>query len=49
VIRSPTPAVERMRQYCRRRRWRRLVVRVESDATEIEELVARGYLKVQSY
>ena len=28
VIRSPTPAVERMRQYRRRRRWKRLIVRV---------------------
>ena len=28
VIRSPTPAVERMRRYRRRRRWKRLIVRV---------------------
>jgi hypothetical protein len=44
VIRSPTPAVERMRQYRRRRRWKRLIVRVELDATEIGVLVSRGYL-----
>ena len=44
MIRSPTPAAERMRQYRRRRRWKRLIVRVELDATEIGVLVSRGYL-----
>ena len=44
MIRSPTPAVERMRQYRRRRRWKRLIVRVELDAIEIEALATRGYL-----
>ena len=44
MIRSRSPAAERMRQYRRRRRWKRLIVRVELDATEIEVLVARGYL-----
>ena len=44
MIRSPTPAVERMRQYRRRRRWKRLIVRVELDAIEIEVLATRGYL-----
>jgi hypothetical protein len=34
VIRSATPPVKRM-QYRRRRRWKRLIVRVELDATEI--------------
>jgi hypothetical protein len=33
-----------MRQYRRRRRWKRLLVRVELDATEIGVLVSRGYL-----
>jgi hypothetical protein len=28
----------------RRRRWKRLIVRVELDATEIGVLVSRGYL-----
>ena len=44
MIRSATPAVERMRQYRRRRRWKRLVVRVELEPAEIEVLVKRGYL-----
>jgi hypothetical protein len=44
VIRSRTPAAERMRQYRRRRGWKRLIVRVELDATEIGALVSRGYL-----
>jgi hypothetical protein len=44
VIRSATPPAERMRQYRRRRRWKRLLVRVELDATEIGVLVSRGYL-----
>jgi len=39
-----TPSAERMRQYRRRRRWKRLLVRVELDATEIGVLVSRGYL-----
>ena len=33
-----------MRQYRHRRRWKRLVVRVELDPAEIEVLVKRGYL-----
>ena len=44
MIRSATPAGERMRQYRRRRRWKRLVVRVELEPAEIEVLVKRGYL-----
>ena len=44
MIRSAIPAVERMRQYRRRRRWKRLVVRVELEPAEIEVLVKRGYL-----
>ena len=44
MIRSATPAVERMRQYRRRRRWKRLVVRVELEPAEIEVLVERHYL-----
>jgi hypothetical protein len=44
VIRSSIPAAERMRQYRRRRRWKRLVVRVELEPAEIEVLVKRGYL-----
>ena len=42
--RSSTPAAERMRQYRRRRRWKRLVVRVELEPAEIEVLVERHYL-----
>ena len=41
---SSTPAAERMRQYRRRRRWKRLVVSVELEPAEIEVLVKRGYL-----
>ena len=44
MIRSATPAVERMRQYRRRKRWKRLVVRVELEPAEIEVLVERRYL-----
>jgi hypothetical protein len=44
MIRSRTPAAERMRRYRRRRRWKRLVVRVELEPAEIEVLVERGYL-----
>ena len=44
MIRSSTPAVERMRQYRRRRRWKRLVVSVELEPAEIEVFVKRGYL-----
>jgi hypothetical protein len=44
MIRASTPAAERMRQYRRRRRWKRLVVRVELEPAEIEVLVERGYL-----
>jgi hypothetical protein len=44
VIRSPAPAAERMRQYRRRRRLKRLVVSVELEPAEIEVLVKRGYL-----
>ena len=42
--RSSTSAAERMRQYRRRRRWKRLVVRVELEPAEIEVLVERRYL-----
>jgi len=42
--RSPSPAAERMRQYRRRRRWKRLVVSVELEPAEIDVLVKRGYL-----
>ena len=42
--RVPSPPFERMRQYRRRRRWKRLIVRVELDGTEIGVLVSRGYL-----
>jgi len=44
VIPSSTPAAERMRHYRRRRRWKRLVVRVELEPAEIEILVKCGYL-----
>jgi hypothetical protein len=44
VIRSPAPAAERMRQYRRRRRLKRLVISVELEPAEIEVLVKRGYL-----
>ncbi len=44
MIRSQTPGAERMRQYRRRRRWKRLLVRVELEPAEIEVLVARRYL-----
>jgi len=42
--RSPSPAAERMRQFRRRRRWKRLVVSVELEPAEIEVFVKRGYL-----
>jgi len=44
VIRSATPPAERMRQYRRRRRWKRLFVFIELATTEIGVLVSRGYL-----
>ena len=44
MIRSPTPAAERMRQYRHRRRWKRLQVRVELDTADISALAKRGYL-----
>jgi len=34
-----------MRLYRRRRRYRRLNVRVDVDATEVDALLKRGYLK----
>ena len=43
MIRSSTPAADRMRQY-RRRRVKRLVVSVELEPAEIEVFVKRGYL-----
>jgi hypothetical protein len=43
-VQSPSPAAERMRQYRRRRRWKRLVVSVELEPAEIEVFVKRGYL-----
>jgi len=39
-----SPGAERMRLYRRRRRSNSRVARVEIAATEIEELVKRGYL-----
>jgi hypothetical protein len=44
VTLSSTPAAERMRQYRRRRRLKRLVVSVELEPAEIETFVKRGYL-----
>ena len=44
MIRSSTPTAERMRQYRRRRRLKRLVVSVELEPPEIEVFVKRGYL-----
>ena len=44
MIRSPTPPVERMRQYRRRRRRNRFLVRVELYAAEIDALVRLGFL-----
>ena len=44
MICSSTPAAERMRQYRRRRRLKRLVVSVELEPAEIEVFVKRGYL-----
>ncbi len=44
MIRSSTPAADRMRQYRRRRRCKRLVVSVELEPAEIEVFVNRGYL-----
>ncbi len=41
---SSTPAAERMCQYRRRRRLKRLVVSVELEPAEIEVFVKRGYL-----
>jgi hypothetical protein len=44
MIRASTPAAERMRQYRRRRRFKRLLVRVELEPAEVAVLVMRGYL-----
>ena len=44
MTRSPTPDAERMRQYRRRRRFKRLLVRVELEPAEVEVFVTRGYL-----
>ena len=44
MIRSSTPAAERMRQHRRRRRLKRLLVRVELEPAEVEVLVLRGHL-----
>lgn len=43
MIRASTPA-ERMRHYRRRRRFKRLLIRVELEPAEVEVLVTRGYL-----
>lgn len=41
--RARTPA-ERMRSFRRRRRFKRLVVRVELEKADIQALIQRGYL-----
>jgi len=43
-IRSPTPTAERMRLHRRRRRFKRRLVRIEIDPSEVDGLVQRGYL-----
>ena len=47
MIRSPTSPAERTRQYRRRRRFKRLLVRVELEPAEINALVKRGHLLPQ--
>jgi hypothetical protein len=44
VIRSPTPAAKRMREYRRRRRRGMRCVTVQVSEADIEALVAKGYL-----
>ncbi len=44
MIRSPTPAAERMRQYRKRRHRGMLCVRVRLHVTEIDSLIRWKYL-----
>lgn len=44
VRRASTPA-ERMRLFRKRRKFRRLVVRIEIDQREVDVLIDRGYLQ----
>ena len=42
---APSPSAERMRQFRRRRRYRRLSVRTEVDQDVIDALIDRGYVE----
>jgi hypothetical protein len=46
-LRAPSPAAERMRQYRKRQRKGLRCVRIQLDATEIDVLVRKGYLKAK--
>jgi hypothetical protein len=42
---APSPSAERMRQFRRRRRFRRLPVRTEVNQDVIDALIDRGYVQ----
>jgi hypothetical protein len=42
---APSPSAERMRQFRRRRRYRRLSIRTEVNQDVIDALIDRGYVE----
>jgi hypothetical protein len=45
VVCAPSPSAERMRQFRRRRRYRRLSIRTEVNQDVIDALIDRGYIE----